>query len=248
MRLLALAAALAIATPLSFAQEPLRPVKPRARKPAAEPEKARPGVRKGVLPAPKKRSATARRGTRKPANRAGGTPPRVQLPAAGVPSQKELEREALRMMEEMRRDMERQMGKGVGTLPGKSSQRSSSSHTRRVVVVNGETVVDEETRDGKPVRRGGARRAPRKGSGAGAPVRADARAEASATSSASSNSSDSATDSSSSQQRSSGNRGARKGTATKGRPVGGKRAPAARGREPSTKAPARPRAPRGRRG
>ena len=42
-----------------------------------------------------------------------------------------------------------------------SSDRSKKSHTRRVVVVNGETVVDEETVDGKPVRprRGGRRRA-----------------------------------------------------------------------------------------
>ncbi|MDA1264164.1 MAG: hypothetical protein O2816_03685, partial [Planctomycetota bacterium] len=32
------------------------------------------------------------------------------------------------------------------------SDSSSSSHTKRVVVVNGKTVVDEETRDGKPVR------------------------------------------------------------------------------------------------
>lgn len=33
------------------------------------------------------------------------------------------------------------------------SSRTRSSHTRRVVVVNGKTIVDEETVDGKPVRR-----------------------------------------------------------------------------------------------
>jgi hypothetical protein len=54
---------------------------------------------------------------------------------------------ALPDLDAMLREMQAKAG-----LPAAPGSRASSSHTRRVVVVNGETVVDEETRDGVPVR------------------------------------------------------------------------------------------------
>ena len=72
--------------------------------------------------------------------------------------------DAERLLEELRREFERdgalELPPGFGELPrvgpakGDSSKggAASSSHVRRKVVVNGETIVDEELRDGSPVR------------------------------------------------------------------------------------------------
>lgn len=56
-------------------------------------------------------------------------------------------------------------------VPDGAGGSQSSSHTHRVVVENGKVVVDEETRDGRPVRGGG-------GGGGAGPAHADAHAEA----------------------------------------------------------------------
>lgn len=74
------------------------------------------------------------------------------------------------MMREMEAEMRRQMG--GAQWPGANGggqravdrQSARSTHTRRVVVENGRTVVDEETRDGVPVR-GGTSRPVRRGPG-----------------------------------------------------------------------------------
>jgi len=86
--------------------------------------------------------------------------------------------EVERMMREMEAEMRRQMGGAQlprangGGQKTVDRQSAKSTHTRRVVVENGRTVVDEETRDGVPVRGGpgrpGGRRpgvAPRAGGG-----------------------------------------------------------------------------------
>ncbi|MBL8898911.1 MAG: hypothetical protein JNM84_14825 [Planctomycetes bacterium] len=130
-----------------------------------------------------------------------------------------------KLLEELRRGLEREglgelppgfggLPPGFGELPKGEKSSSSSSHTRRVVVVNGETVVDEELRDGVPVRpaRGAAVPPPGLGSRplpgrseARAEARADAHAEASESSSSSgSESSDSSGSSSGSSKRDAG--------------------------------------------
>jgi hypothetical protein len=101
---------------------------------------------------------------------------------------------------------------GFGELPpldDKGAKTSTSSHSRRVVVVNGETIVDEETRDGVPVRgsAGGARPAPL--DSFPLPGRAEARAEAHASGSASHSERSEASDSSSGSE--SGDSGSRDG-------------------------------------
>ena len=58
--------------------------------------------------------------------------------------------DAEEMLRKLRERMRREMGKG---LPPGAGKGSSSTHKRRVVVENGKVIVDEETRDGKPVHR-----------------------------------------------------------------------------------------------
>jgi hypothetical protein len=54
------------------------------------------------------------------------------------------------MLRELRERMRREMGRGV---PGGDTEKVTNTHKRRVVKRNGEVIVDEETRNGKPVRR-----------------------------------------------------------------------------------------------
>jgi len=63
---------------------------------------------------------------------------------------KPVELDAEKMLEKMRRELD--TAKKAGT--------STKSHTRRVVVIDGKTVVDEETVDGKPVPKSARRGAP----------------------------------------------------------------------------------------
>ena len=65
----------------------------------------------------------------------------VDAPLPGLDPQK--------MIRELRDRMRKAEAKG---LPLGDATRSS--HTRRVVVENGKTIVDEESRDGRPVKRG----------------------------------------------------------------------------------------------
>jgi hypothetical protein len=91
------------------------------------------------------------------------------------PAVRALPQEWQDLLERVRRSAEPRGGKA-----GDNAQ-TTSSHTRRVVVENGKVVVDEETRDGKPVRHGGGGQQPGQ-------ARADARADASAGSHAESSS------------------------------------------------------------
>lgn len=77
-------------------------------------------------------------------------------------------------LQEMLDRVRRGLPLDVGLPPGDGA-RASSSHTRRVVVENGVVVVDEETRDGVPVRGGRGGAAPH---GERGEARADAHAEA----------------------------------------------------------------------
>jgi hypothetical protein len=101
--------------------------------------------------------------------------------------------DAERLLEELRRGLEREgsleLPPGLGELPWVAPPKlgggaASSSHVRRKVVVNGETIVDEELRDGSPVRpSAGVVPLPLPGTSARPlPGRAEARAEAHASS------------------------------------------------------------------
>jgi hypothetical protein len=110
---------------------------------------------------------------------------------------------------------------GFGELPKGEKSSARSTHVRRVVVVNGETLVDEELRDGVPVRPSSGASVPPPGVHVRPlPGRADARAEARAEAHGSSSSSGSESSDSSGTYGDSAKRDARDEAGSKGRADG----------------------------
>ncbi len=81
-----------------------------------------------------------------------GKPVRRKAPRARKPPQRPMDAE--RLLEEVERDLPPEARELLKRArQNRKNGATGSSHTRRVKVVNGKTVIDEETIDGKPVKR-----------------------------------------------------------------------------------------------